>query len=129
MSLESIQKRIEEIEKFEEENRIAKETLNAQLDESSAYGEALNEAKLATKKKKQIKDEIFAQSANQDLLDTISENNEEISTLREILSTELIEYHQKQKVSEITDASGQLRKFKLVVKLDRSKKISFSTED
>lgn len=125
MSLESIQKRIAEIEKYEEENRIAKETLTTQLDESSAYGEAVNEAKIATKKKKQIKDEIYAQASNQDLLDNIADNNEEISTLKEILSTELLDYQQKQKVSEITDASGQLRKFKVSVKLDRSKKINF----
>lgn len=113
MDLSSIQKRIIAIEKLEEENKINKEMLKNELESDNAYMEAANALKEAQTKKKLIKEEIIAIPANKELLDNINGNLEEITTSKEILTGELIQYYQAHKTDEITDAGGQLRKFKV----------------
>lgn len=108
----TIQKRIEQLEKLKEEVKISKEMLKGELENDLAYLEIAEEVKAGTQKKKQIKDEIIGKGPNQEILATVKNNLEEISTLNEILSTELMDFYQENKTDEILD-----RKFKVTVKL------------
>lgn len=110
-------RRIALLEKYKEENRIARETLKAALEDSPDYEAAASEAKAAAQKKKQIKDQLWSTPDNQALLQKIKENQEEIATLEEILNTELMDFYQRENVDEIPDESGEPRKFKVSVKL------------
>lgn len=113
----TVPRRIALIEKYQEEIRIAKETLKVELDDSPEYKEAELAAKEANRKKKQIKDEIWGKPSNRSLRDDIQANTEEIATLQEILSAELMQIFQEKNVDEVPDENGQLRKFKVTVKL------------
>ena len=113
----STPRRISRLEKFREENRIAKETLKAALEEDAEYQAAAQDAKAAAQKKKQIKDQIWASADHQALLAKIKENAEEIATLEEILTAELMQIYQDQNIDEVPDESGEPRKFKVSVKI------------
>jgi CRISPR/Cas system-associated endonuclease Cas1 len=117
MDLETIQKRIELIEKHEQEMRNAKELLDGELENSPEYLEAVEEAKVIIEKKKRIKEEILAKGPNQKLAEGIKENSEEVSTLREILSTELSQLFKSSETDEVRGSGGELRKFKVTGKL------------
>lgn len=117
MEIGQIQKRIEMIEKLQREVRDSKEILKGELENDQNYVEAFEEAKEAANKKKRIKQEIENQGSNKQMLVDIKENTEELGTLKEILSAELIEYYSTNKSDEITDANGEIRKFKFSVKL------------
>jgi hypothetical protein len=117
MDVATIQKRIDQLEKLNEEVRINKEMLKGELENEPAYLEASEEVKGVTQKRKQIKDEILGKGPNQEVLANIKSSMEEITTLRDILSAELTEYYQENNSDEIIDASGIARKFKISVKL------------
>lgn len=117
MELETIQKRIELIEKHEQELRNAKELLLGELENSPEYLEAIEEVKASSEKKKRLKEEILTKGPNQKLAEGIKENSEEISLLREILSTELSELYKKLETNEVRGSNGELRKFKIVARL------------
>ncbi len=112
MDISTIQKRIEQLEKFEEEVKIAREMLKGELENEEVYLETVEEVKAAVAKRKQIKDEILGKGPNQKVLAEIKENQDEISTLKEILSAELMEFYQANNTDEIAD-----RKFKINVRL------------
>src|SRR5690242_3273733 len=95
MDLASIQKRIASIEKLKEELKVASEAINNALANDTAYQEAVKEAKEINGKKKRIKDEILNQSENQEYTGKIKDVREEMGTLQELLSYELVEYAQK----------------------------------
>jgi len=113
----TVPRRIGLIEKYQEEIRIAKETLKVELEDSPEYKEAEVAAKEANQKKKRIKDEIWGRPGNQSLRDDIRINLEEIATLQEILSTELMQIFQEKNTDEVPDESGEPRKFKITAKL------------
>jgi len=117
MDLSVIKERIKIIEELEEENRKAKELLKSALENDSSYTQIAQEAKSATKKKKELKDAIYAQESNAKLVEDIRENMDEIKTLQEILAVELMDFHEKNKTDEFVDASGEKRKFVFTVKL------------
>lgn len=117
MDITSIQKRISLIEKLTKEIRDANEMLKDELENEPAYTEAADEAKAASNKKKQIKDEIIARDGNQKLVDTVKANSEELATLKEILSAELAQLYRSDNIEEITDADGQSRKLKVAIRL------------
>ena len=112
MDIATIQKRIDTLEKLEAEVKTSKEMLNGELDNEEEYVQASEENKAAVTKRKQIKDQILSRGANQKILIDIKENQEEIQTLKEILSAELMEYYQKNNTDEVGD-----RKFKVSVRL------------
>jgi hypothetical protein len=118
---DTIKRRIELIEKLQGEIKIAKDMLNEALTNDSAYTDAAEEAKVASSKKKQILSEIYNQPANNKLQVEIKENRDEIMTLKEMLSEELIEYRieRKSEVIEVTD--GSQRGFKFSVRLTAKK--------
>lgn len=113
----TVSRRISLIEKYREEIRIAKETLKVELDDSPEYKEAEVAAKAANQKKKQIKDAIWGKASNQALRDDIRINMEEIATLQEILSAELMQIFQERNTDEVPDETGETRKFKVTAKL------------
>lgn len=113
----TLARRISQVEKYKEEIRIGRETLKAALEESPEYEAAAEEAKMAAQKKKQLKDAIWSSGDNQKLLAMIKENSEEIATLEEILATELMAVYQEQNIDEVPNEDGELRKFKVTVKL------------
>lgn len=117
MEIEGIQKRIAMIEKYEEEIRVAKEMLKGELENSTEYLQAEEETKEAQNKKKKIKEDILNSGPNQKLVADIKSNTEEISTLREILSAELVQVFKESDTDEIQDATGEKRKLKVSIKL------------
>jgi len=117
VTVSALPRRISLIEKYKSEIKIAREALKEALDENPAYDEAVVEAQAATRKKKQLKDEIWASADCQSQLLKIKENQEEIATLEEILTAELMEIYQHQNTDEVTDENGEQRKFKVTAKL------------
>jgi len=117
MDIAIIQKRLKTLEEHEVNIKNAREMLKGELDNSPEYQNAVEEAKEANDKKKRIKDEILSKGPNQKLLLEVKENTEEISTLKEILSAELIQIHDEEKSDSITDANGEVRKFIVLAKI------------
>lgn len=117
MDITQIQKRIEAVEDLQREIRDAKQMLKEELESDDRYSEILDQANEINSKKKRVKEEIENSGSNKKLLQEIKDNKEELDTLREILSAELIQIYSEQKVDVITDSSGELRKFKISVKL------------
>lgn len=114
MDLEMIRTRMSQIDELEEENRKAKELMKDQLENDETFQDANIKSKEALKEKRRIKDTVLAESQN--LIEDIRANNDEIKTLKEILSAELVEYHEKKKTDEIADKKGETRKFKIIVR-------------
>ena len=112
MDIETIRKRIEQVEKLQEEIKISKEMLKGELENEMNYLEAAEAVKAAVQKRKVIKDEILGTGPNQEVASTIKENADELKTLREILSAELQEYHEKSHTDEVVG-----RKFVVLAKL------------
>lgn len=110
--LETIRKRIEQLEKLSEENRINKEMLKGELENEMTYLEAAEEVKAAVQKRKQVKDEILSKGPNQEVVANVKNNQEEIATLRDILSAELMEFYQESQQDEVAG-----RKFVLSAKI------------
>lgn len=112
-----VRQRIRQIEEYENQNKISRETLKNELDNDPSYEEAVLKAKEAISNKKKLKDEIFAKKENQEVIAQIKENMEEIKMMREILSAELAELYREKQIDEIEDEDGDTRKFKLVAKV------------
>lgn len=117
MDIETIKKRIAQLEKLQQEVKINKEMLKGELENDQRYIDASTVVKEATGKRKQIRDEILAHGPNQEIVARVKEDTEEIVTLKEILSAELMEYYSVNKSDEVVDGAGQTRKFVVNVKL------------
>jgi hypothetical protein len=112
MDLATVQRRIEQLEKLEEEVRVGREMLKSELENELSYLETVEEVKAAVAKRKQIKDALLATGSPAKMVADIKENLEEISTLKEILSAELMELYQESNSDEVAG-----RKFKVSVRL------------
>ena len=119
MDLGVIKERIGIIERLEQENRVSRELLKDVLENSETYKDVAAKAKESATEKKRIKDTIMSEPENKSAVESIRENMEEISTLKEILSAELMEFYQEKKTDEIEAADGTPRKFKISIKLTR----------
>jgi hypothetical protein len=117
MDIGTIQNRIKMIEDLEKENRVFKELIDSELENDEEYIESTKLAKEKALERKRAKDKILSKEGMQKTLSDMKANQEEVNTLREILSVELVDFYQKNKIDEIQDANGVLRKFKLSVKL------------
>lgn len=118
MDITNIQKRIDQIDKLEVETKTLADYLKSELENDPIYIEADQKAKETTTNKKKIKDQILARQTNQEQLVKIKESAEEISTLKEILSAELMDFYQESKSDFLPGANGEApRKFKLSAKL------------
>ena len=119
MDLGVIKERIGIIERLEQENRVSRELIKDALENSETYKDIASKAKESATEKKRIKDTILNEDGNKSAVESIKENMEEISTLKEILSAELMEFYQEKKTDEIEAADGTPRKFKISIKLTR----------
>jgi len=122
MELNKIHERMNQIEDYKEKNKIARGALRDELGVNEEYQEVQEELKALKERLKRIKGEVWAQTETQKMTANIKENQEELDTLEEILSTELMEYYKENEVMEIEDADGEKRQFKLVAKLLPKKK-------
>ena len=122
MELNEIHKRMTEVENYKNENKVAREALKNELENNPTYIEICEEVKVATEKRKKIKDEILSQAETQKIIADVKEGKEELDTLEEILSAELTEYYKENGSNEIEDVDGEMRQFKLVAKLLPKKK-------
>ncbi len=117
MDIASIQKRIASIEQLKDDAKVANEAIKNALDNDAAYQTSLKEAKDINAKKKRIKDDILNQAENREFVEKIKDIKEEIATLEELLSYELVEYAQKNNTDMIQGDDGLVRKFKIHVRL------------
>ena len=128
MNLDEIHKRISMIDGLVRQNRETREMLKSELENDENYRQALETADQASREKKRIKEEIENAGSNKQLVETIKENNEELSTLKEILSAELAQVYVESKSDQITDADGDVRKFKISATL-MSKRGNYENRD
>lgn len=128
MEISRTQKRIEAIETLQRQIRETKEMLKEELENNPEYREAADQSTEMNNKKKRLKDEISNSGSNKELLMKIKEDSEELATLKEILSAELTEVYTENKVDEITDSNGDVRKFKVQAKL-LSRKSNYEIRD
>jgi hypothetical protein len=117
MDLSIIKERMEQLETFKNENKVAREALKNELENDTDYLAVCEELKAVVDKKKRIREAIWGKTETQKLISVIKENRDEVGTLEEILSSELMEYFSEHKVNEIEDSTGEARKFKVVAKL------------
>lgn len=117
MDLTTIRGRIKMIEDLEGENHTAREMLKSALENDQEYTDLNEQAKEMSKTRKQAKNRVLSAPEIQSTAEDIKSNQDEIKTLREILSAELAEYYNKNKTDEIEGADGEPRKFKVIVKL------------
>lgn len=117
MDINVIQQRIGQIEQLEKEIKTSKEMIRSELENDAQYLEVHGKAKEVNLEKKRIRDQVLGRESAQKLNEDIRANNEEINTLKEILSAELVEFYTKENKEEITDGNGDIRKFKIQVKL------------
>lgn len=117
MDISQIQKRIGLLEKMAKEVRDARDMLKDELENDPIYIDVVKEADEANSKKKRIKEEILGRGPNLKLSEDIKANNEEMKTLKEILSAELTQVWGESQIDEITDHNGDVRKFQVGAKL------------
>lgn len=118
----TVPRRIEQIETLEKENREARLMLKESLENDPIYLESIEEVRSATLKRQKIKNAILAKNENQKIQAGVKENIEELGTLRDILSLELMKIYQEKQTDEIVDQFGEPRKFKIFAKLLPRKK-------
>jgi hypothetical protein len=116
-----IRERMEQLETLKQENKIARQALKNELENDTDYQTVCEEMKAVADKRKRLRETIWSKPETQKLIMDIKENREELNTLEEILSMELMEYYSENKTTEIEDSSGEQRKFKLSVKLQPKK--------
>jgi len=116
MEITTIHKRMVEVENYKKENKVAREAMKNELENNPSYLEICEEVKVATEKRNRLKAEILAKPEIEKLTFDIHENKEEIDTLEEILSAELMEYCKDGK-KEIEDPDGEKREIKLIAKI------------
>ena len=117
MDLSIIRERIGQLETIKNENKVAREALKNELENNTEYLAVCEEVEAIMDKRKRIKEAIWAKTETQKIILDMKDNREELSTLEEILSAELMEYYSESKTDEIEDQNGEQRKFKVVVKL------------
>lgn len=117
MDVTQIQERLQKIEELNSEIKVAREMLKDALENDAAYQESAEGAKVARDKKRKLQEDVYNQSENQKIILDMKATKEEIVTLKEILSEELIEYRNQHKTETIHTKDGTARVFKFSVKL------------
>lgn len=117
MSLETIQKRIEQLDKAQEQLRIIKVTLDDALKEDDKFQELDAQLRDLTMQKKRVRDEILGQQAYQEAMAKMKDIKEEIVDTSDILNHELLEWRQTNNTEEIIGSDGTTRKLKVSVRL------------
>lgn len=117
MDRQQIIERLQKLDDLNGKIKVAKEMLADALDNDATYQEVEDVAKQASDKKKKLTNEIYNLPENRKAVDEVKVAREEIATLKEILSEELIEYRNQHKTESIEGPDGQMRVFKFSVKL------------
>lgn len=121
MAVEDIRSRLAEIEEEKEKVTTLKDMLKNALENDIPYQEAAAEQKDWSAKVKQAKEAAFAAASGDEIQEQISEINEKIKSLNELLSYELVQYYEEYKTNEFTDNEGNTRRFKVGASLVRGK--------
>lgn len=121
MAVEDIRQRLSEIESEKEKATTLKDMLKNALENDIPYQEAAAEQKDWSTKAKQAKEAAYAAANGDEIQEQISEINEKIKSLQELLSYELVQYYQEYKTNEFTDAEGHTRRFKVGATMVRGK--------
>ena len=117
MDRQQIIERLQKLDDLNGEVKVAKQMLKDALENDPLYQE-INEASTeARTKKKNLVNDIYNLPENSKIVENIKVSREEISTLKEILSEELIEYRNQHKTESIEGPDGQMRIFKFSVRL------------
>lgn len=117
MSLETIQKRIEQLEKAQEQMRIIKVTLDDALKEDDKFQEIDAQLRDLTMQKKRVRDEVLSQQTYQEVMAKLKDIKEEIADTTDILNHELLEWRQTHNTEEIIGSDGTTRKLKVSIRL------------
>ncbi len=117
MSLETIQKRIEQLDKAQEQLRVIKVTLDDALKEDAKFQEIDAQLRDLTMQKKRVRDEILGQQTYQEAMAKMKDIKEEIVDTSDILNHELLEWRQTNNTEEIIGSDGTTRKLKVSVRL------------
>jgi hypothetical protein len=121
MAVEDIRQRLAEIEDEKEKVTTLKDMLKNALENDIPYQEAAAEQKDWSTKAKQAKEAAYAAANGDEVQEQISEINEKIKSLQELLSYELVQYYQEYKTNEFTDLEGNTRRFKVGATMVRGK--------
>lgn len=117
MDIAQIQKRIASIEELKEGMKVSQEAIKNALENDGVYKDITAQAKEINTRKKKVRDDILNQAENREFVDKVRDIKEEISTLEELLSYELVEYSQSNNTDMIQGNDGLVRKFKIRVQL------------
>jgi hypothetical protein len=121
MAIEDIQHRLAEIEAEKEKATTLKDMLKNALENDIPYQEAAAEQKDWGAKAKKAKEDAYAAANGDEIQEEISEINEKIKSMQELLSYELVQYYEEYKTNEFTDLNGNTRRFKVGASLVRGK--------
>ncbi|HEY1074739.1 MAG TPA: hypothetical protein VGE59_03520 [Patescibacteria group bacterium] len=121
VDLETIQKRIEQLDIAQQEINTIKTALDDALAEDDRYQQLDLQTREFAVQKKKIKDEIWAQPTYQDAMAKMKDIKEEMADLKEILNHELLEWRQTNNSDEIIGADGTTRKLKVNVRLQQQR--------
>lgn len=121
MDLSQIAKRTSQIDELTEKIKEQKGMLKAELDNDEAFAEISEKVKDLSEQKKALREQILAKEVNQQIYFECEENSEELKTLKEILTVELVEYYRKNNSNEFLDSHGVKRQFVLKAHLAKKK--------
>lgn len=117
MTLESLQRRIEQLEGAQEQLRILKVTLDDALKEDEKFQELDAQLRDLNMQKKKIKDEIWGQATFQEAIAKMKDIKEEVTDTSDILNHELLAYRAEHNTDEIIGPDGTPRKMKISVRI------------
>lgn len=117
MELETIQKRIEQLEQAQQELKVLKLTLDDALKEDAKYQELDLQIRDLNMQKKRVKDEVWQQQTYKEAQNKIKEIKNDLKDLIDILNHELLEWRLANQSEEIIGADGTPRKFKVNVRI------------
>lgn len=117
MSLQTIQKRIEQLDKAQEQLRVIKVTLDDALKEDAKFQEIDAQLRDLSLQKKHVRDEILSQQTYQTVMAKMKDIKEEIVDTMEILNHELLEWRHTNNTEEIIGSDGTTRRLKVSIRL------------
>lgn len=121
MALAEIQQRLSEIETEKEQVQTLKQMLKDALESDIPYQEAAAEQQDWSAKAKKAKEAAYVAANGDEILEKISEHQEKIKSMLELLSFELVQYYEENKTNEFEDAEGNIRRFKVGASIVRGK--------
>ena len=113
---EKLQRRIASVKKATEELKVERDMLKSELEGSLEYQEIVEQIKQLNLKKK----ELLSKGILEELNNKIQDSNQEVRELKEILSSELLNYFKDTDKTDIEDNEGKICQIILNAKLKKS---------